>query len=179
VTVPWTLTGHSSIPTVSLSARRFSWSFFQVLGMNAPQDAQQLGINRLTHYPSINFWSLRTLVRTQYPFCCHPSRSSSPPFYRIPPMVLVGPPGPVCGALIEDPTALESLEQPTKSTRGRKSRNIRTAGSFFCNMPFVRNMTDEWLYCSDVSHSIERLPTKPYVTSGWRLRPQAVRRDTL
>jgi hypothetical protein len=60
-----------------------------------------------------------------------------------------GPPGPICGALFEGPTELESLEQPARSTRGAKSRNIKTIGSFFCNMPFVRNMTDEWLYWSD------------------------------
>jgi hypothetical protein len=60
-----------------------------------------------------------------------------------------GPPGPICGALFEGPTELESLEQPARSTRGAKSRNIKTTGSFFCNMPFVRNMTDEWLYWSD------------------------------
>jgi hypothetical protein len=86
----------------------------------------------------------------QYPFRCHRSRNSSPRLYRIPPMVLVGPPGPICGALVEGPTELDSLEQPARSTRGAKSRNIRTTGSFFCNIPFVRNTTDEWLYCSDI-----------------------------
>src|ERR1700730_4907454 len=51
-------------------------------------------------------------------------------------MLLVPPPGPICGALIEGPAELESLEQPARSTRDAKSRNIRTTGSFFCNMPF-------------------------------------------
>jgi hypothetical protein len=65
-------------------------------------------------------------------------------------MVLVGPPGRIDGALLDGPTELDSLEQPARSIRGAKSREIRTNGSFFCNIPFVRDMTDEWLYCSDI-----------------------------
>ena len=65
-------------------------------------------------------------------------------------MVLVGPPGRIDGALLDGPTELDSLEQPASSTKGAKSRDIRTTGSFFCNIPFVRDMTDEWLYSSDI-----------------------------
>jgi hypothetical protein len=67
--------------------------------------------------------------------------------YRIPSMLLVAPPGPICG-LYEGPTEPESVEQPGRSTKDATNSNIRTTGSFFCNMPFVRNMTDEWLYWS-------------------------------
>jgi hypothetical protein len=77
-------------------------------------------------------------------------------------MVLVGFPGPIGGALVEGPTELDSLEQPARSTRGAKSRNIRTIGSFLCNILFVRNMTDQWLYCSDLLACIAG------GGSGWR-----------
>jgi hypothetical protein len=89
-------------------------------------------------------------------------------------MVLVGPPGPICGALVEGPTELDSLEQPARSTRGAKSRNIRASGSFFCNIPFVRNMSDEWLYCSDIqklhalldsSRALLAGPKRPRITN--------------
>jgi hypothetical protein len=69
-----------------------------------------------------------------------------PKLYRIPSMLLVAPPGPICGALFEFPTELESLEQPARSTRDATSSNIRTTGSFFCNLSFVGKMTDECLY---------------------------------
>jgi hypothetical protein len=73
-----------------------------------------------------------------------------------------GPPGPICGALFEGPTELEPLEQPARITRGARSKNIRTTGSFFSNMSFVRNMTDEWLYWSD-NLAIKANPSKPFV----------------
>ena len=54
---------------------------------------------------------------------------------------------------MEGPTELESLEQPARSTRDATSRNMGTTGSFFCNMPFDRNMTDEWGYGNSSSLS--------------------------
>jgi hypothetical protein len=63
-------------------------------------------------------------------------------------MELVDPPGPICGEVSEFPTELKSVEQPARSPREATNTKIRTAGSFLCNMPFVRNMKHEWLYGS-------------------------------